>query len=643
MIPEPVETRCPGPSRFWEVAAGGAWEVGRAQHVASCVSCQEAERAIQLAVGRTVAAPEAPVPGTPARWSTLLRVTSPGRPDYFGLEVESSRALAHRLMPPAPDLRSDQEDRFHRDTECSEPTSDPESQLTHPATVCDAADSFDHPVRPWSGLPDKVGDYEFLQEIGQGGMGVVYRVRDVALNRCAALKLIRLHGQVSGWAMDRFFRAARLWARLHHPSIVPIYYAGEYQGMPYLVSQLINGETLSQITRRHTRLAPRKAAEVVAQVADAAHYAHQNGVLHRDIKPSNIMIDADGRAMLIDFGLARCVASDDEASLSLNGEIVGTPTYMSPEQARGQSGAIGPASDVYGLGATLYAILAGRPPIQGRTIMETISLLVSADPSLPARLDRAVPRDLAIICLKSLAKDPGSRYTTALALAEDLRRFLAGEPIQARPSGALEQLAWRLKRRPLPFVMGLMSLAFLAVFACQRFEVQSVRSRLRAQEAMGLVAGTLERRELRRAVNRQSEAELRKAVALAETRLGEEPGFDATVSLASIYRRLGDVFVNTDRLDDAKSTYEKAAVLFRRALQARNGDTATQFEMAAVLSDAGETALALSQTRRAIESYREAIVLQRQLVADHPEIPAYRDNLARTLDRMKKVRTSISP
>ena len=208
----------------------------------------------------------------------------------------------------------------------------------------------------WTGLPKLLGDYEIIEEVGRGGMGVVFKVHDLALDRVAALKIIQHFGATSGEAMDRFFSAARLWARLNHPSIVPIYNVGQVDGMPYVVSEFIEGVDLSALVAPSGGLPAPDAARIIAEVADALHFAHEHGVIHRDVKPSNIMVDPDGHAVLMDFGLARSLAGDDEASLTLEGQIIGTPAYMSPEQADGRLDTMGPASDIYSLGATLYTL-----------------------------------------------------------------------------------------------------------------------------------------------------------------------------------------------------------------------------------------------------------------------------------------------
>ena len=305
-----------------------------------------------------------------------------------------------------------------------------------------------------------LGDYELLEEIARGGMGVVYKARQISLNRIVAVKMI-LAGLLATKAdHDRFHAEAQAAALLDHPNIVPIFEVGEYEGQHYFSMGYVDGRSLA--TRLvEGPLAPREAAELAATVAGAVEYAHRQGVIHRDIKPSNILIDCKGRPRVTDFGLAKQVGSGSD--LTAEGQVLGTPSYMPPEQAAGQVNAIGPAADVYSLGALLYAMLAGRPPFQAATPLETLRQVIESEPVVLRQLNPGVPRNLETIVLKCLEKAIPRRYATAQALAEDLRRYLDGRPILARPVGRWEH-AWRWCRRQ-PAVAGLIAAVALTLAA----------------------------------------------------------------------------------------------------------------------------------------------------------------------------------
>jgi eukaryotic-like serine/threonine-protein kinase len=284
---------------------------------------------------------------------------------------------------------------------------------------------------PYQSVPmlGELGDYELLEEIGRGGQGVVFRARQKSLNRTVALKVISLGQWASKVHLKRFRREAEAAASLDHPSIVPIYEVGERDGSCYFSMKFVEGGQLDEVARR-TPISIRQAAELIAKVARTVHYAHEHGILHRDIKPGNILLDAKGEPHLTDFGLARLVESESSVTHTL--DILGTPSYMAPEQAVGNNTAVSNATDVYGIGAVLYQLLTGHPPFAGGTTYETIKLVLDTEPRQPRLLNPKIDRDLSTICLKCLEKDPKHRYTSALALAEDLERWLKHEPIQAR-------------------------------------------------------------------------------------------------------------------------------------------------------------------------------------------------------------------
>jgi WD40 repeat protein/serine/threonine protein kinase len=287
------------------------------------------------------------------------------------------------------------------------------------------------------------GDYELLHQIAQGGMGVVYQARQTKLQRVVALKMIRAGHLASADEVRRFYQAAAAAARLDHPGIVPIFEVGEHAGQHYFSMGYVEGGSLAARVREGP-LPAREAAGLVQEVTAAVAYAHRQGIIHRDLKPANILLDGDGRPRVTDFGLAKQLQRD--SGLTASGQVMGTPSYMPPEQAAGRTDAIGPAADVYALGAILYCLLTGRPPFQAASVMETLQQVLQREPVPPRQLNPGVPRDLETICLKCLQKDVARRYAAADDLADDLRRFLSGEPILARPVGPVER-AWRWGRR----------------------------------------------------------------------------------------------------------------------------------------------------------------------------------------------------
>src|SRR5216110_192454 len=319
----------------------------------------------------------------------------------------------------------------------------------------------DDPGRPIPMLMD-FGDYELLEQIGRGGQGVVFRARQKSLNRIVALKVIGLGNWATKAHLKRFRLEAEAAARLEHPGIVPIHEVGERDGSCYFSMKFVEGGQLDEIVRR-TPMSIRQAAELIAKVARTVHYAHQHRILHRDIKPGNILLDAKGEPHLTDFGLARLVGSESTVTRTL--EVLGTPSYMAPEQAVGNNDALNSATDVYGVGAVLYQLLTGHPPFAGGTTYETIKLLLDTEPRQPRLWNPKIDRDLSTICLKCLEKDPQRRYSSALALAEDLERWLKHEPIQARRTGVLTRGKKWVRRNPTSALLAA-SLVALAAATC---------------------------------------------------------------------------------------------------------------------------------------------------------------------------------
>src|SRR5262245_8619338 len=293
-------------------------------------------------------------------------------------------------------------------------------------------------------LPEIPG-YEVEGVLGVGGMGVVFRARHLRLNRIVALKMTLAGAYAGQHERDRFQREAEAVARLQHPNVVQIHDVGDSDGRPYFTMEYVDGGSLAQRLSGAPQPA-REAAALMATLAGAVQVAHAAGIVHRDLKPANVLITADGTPKVSDFGLARRL--DGDSGLTGTGAAVGTPSYMAPEQARGQRAAAEPAADIYALGAILYETLTGRPPFRAESAAETIQQVIARDPVPPSRLNHSVPRDLDTICLTCLRKEPSLRYGSAATLAEDLGRFLRGEAIAARPEGVWRRLARRVRRRP---------------------------------------------------------------------------------------------------------------------------------------------------------------------------------------------------
>jgi serine/threonine protein kinase/tetratricopeptide (TPR) repeat protein len=317
------------------------------------------------------------------------------------------------------------------------------------------------------------GDYDVLEEIGRGGQAVVYRARQKSLNRIVALKVIGLGHWESTPHLKRFRHEAEAAASLEHPQIVPIYEIGESEGSCYFSMKFVEGGPLAEVLK-HDPMSTRRAAELLAKIARTVHYAHQHGILHRDIKPGNILLDRQGEPHLTDFGLARLL--EQESTITHSSDVLGTPSYMSPEQAAGRTKELTAATDVYSLGAVFYQMLTSEPPFVGGTTYETIRLVLDSEPRNPRVRNPKIDRDLSTISLKCLEKDPKRRYSSALALAEDLEHWLKHEPIQARRTGLFGSGMKWVRRNPGIAVMAALLLALAVPLGVMIWKGQSQRS-----------------------------------------------------------------------------------------------------------------------------------------------------------------------
>jgi WD40 repeat protein len=359
-------------------------------------------------------------------------------------------------------------------------------------------------VREVTDLPRAFGDYELLEEIARGGMGIVYKARQRSLDRTVAVKMILAGPLATRQFIQRFRSEAGAAAALHHPNIVAIHDVGVHDGQHFFSMDYVEGQDLAHLVG-HRPLAPRKAAEYVKVIAEAIHYAHNQGILHRDLKPSNVLVDAaTDQPRVTDFGLARRL--DSESSLTVTGQLLGSPAFMPPEQASPDRGKVGRYTDVYALGGVLYHLLTARPPFQGESLPSVITQVLETEPIPPRLLNPAVPKDLETICLKCLEKEPGRRYATARELAEDIGRFLKNLPVHARPVGRTERF-WRwCRREPALASLGGVALGLLCVvaigapIAALRINAARRQAELRAYTSdMNIVLQAWEDGNLRRA------------------------------------------------------------------------------------------------------------------------------------------------
>ena len=344
-----------------------------------------------------------------------------------------------------------------------------------------------------SDRPGQIGSYEIVSELGRGGMGVVYKARDIRLKRTVALKVILSGSHADSTERKRFQTEAESVARLKHQNIVQVYEVGECDGHPFLAIEYCAGGSLDD-RLKDRRPSPLEAAELVASVAAAMEHSHRAGVVHRDLKPANVLFDADGTPKIADFGLAKKL--DEDEGHTRTGTIMGSLGYMAPEQARGQNAKTSSRTDVYSMGAILYSLLTGNPPFQGSNAIETLNLVVGGDPIPIRRTNPACPQDLETIALKCLNKSPAERYQSSQAFHDDLVRFANGEPIHARPATTYEQVFSWCRRNPLPATIAVASVLMLAILSASfawiahrnQTVIQTIESRdMRVEELRGKI------------------------------------------------------------------------------------------------------------------------------------------------------------
>jgi tetratricopeptide (TPR) repeat protein/tRNA A-37 threonylcarbamoyl transferase component Bud32 len=482
------------------------------------------------------------------------------------------------------------------------------------------------PVRP------EIPDYEILQELGRGGMGVVYQARHVPLKRLVALKMIRV-GELAGPdELARFRTEAEAAARLQHPNIVQIHEIGEHKGLPFLALEFVSGTNLARYL--HTApLLPQEAAILVETLGRAMAYAHERGVLHRDLKPANILLNDERKTMsneqfqqfivhhssfiipkITDFGLAKKL--DDPERHTQTGAILGTASYMAPEQASGNSKDMGPAVDVYALGAILYETLTGRPPFQGATLLDTLDQVTNKEPVPPRQLQPKMPRDLETICLKCLQKDPRKRFASAQALADDLRRFLEGKPIQARPVGWAER-SWRWCRRNR-VVAGLTGAVLLGVVGLV------VATVLLFLQNAALVDANEKETQARILADQRFEKEMQ-ARELADQRydLAYEAVFNYLEGLSR-----DPALKETDPLLLGVKLLETGLPLIKKLANQKPRDPKGELSKAKVYGELAKNLFNLGKTESSLENYQKMEITYLKLAKDYPDVKDYRLNLS---------------
>ena len=449
----------------------------------------------------------------------------------------------------------------------------------------------------------RISGYEVLREVGRGGMGVVYLARQVRLNRPCALKTILAGDHASPEVALRFLAEAETVARLRHPNIVQIHAIGDHDGRPYIELEYIEGGSLAG-RLDGTPWAPERAARLIETIARAVHEAHALGVVHRDLKPANVLLDHDDIPKLTDFGLAKSLNHD--SGLTRTETILGSPSYMAPEQADGRSKHVGTAADIYALGAILYELLTGRPPFRAATVLETLDQVKMVEAVPPSRLQPNLPRDLETITLKCLEKEPQRRFGSALDLADDLRRFLNGEAIRAQPVGPIERSLKWVRRRPLE--AGFLVVTGLAILSLSVAVTDSIYKNRLEERNRALDVALADVRQQRTRAKRsfdQAREVVDHFIALIETRL-DEPQLK---------------MARDELLADGLAYYQKV-------LQQWDDTPELQIELIRTYTGAAKVADSLGSRSEALKAYQQALSMLEKLVKVSPEVPEYRLQLA---------------
>jgi serine/threonine protein kinase len=482
-----------------------------------------------------------------------------------------------------------------------------------------------------AGLPVVAG-YEILGPLGRGGMGLVYHARHLESGRVVALKMIRGGAHAELRDLARFRSEADAVARLQHPHIVPIYEAGEQDGWAYFALEFVPGGSLARQLGGRPQPADR-SARLVATLARAMEYAHRQGIVHRDLKPANILLLADGTPKISDFGLAKRLDAEPVTPApgdgSQTGEVWGTPSYMAPEQTWGRPGEVGRAADVYGLGAILYECLTGRAPFQATTPLDILLQVRSEEPVPARRLVPSVPRDLDTICLKCLQKEPRRRYSCAAALAEDLRRFLAGERVQAQPEPAWERaVRWAGRRKAVAALAGVTAAAVLILLTLGVWHYGQLRTyneELRTERNNAECLRELAQAKEAEALQQTGETEKQRQRAEANFR----QALAAVVQMLARVSEDDDQLAHEPRMEVVRGKLLEDALRFcQDLLKQKAADPLARQETAAIYLHMGDLQRRLGKEAAAEESYSAAIRLFQALAAEFPQRPNYRHELA---------------
>ena len=465
-----------------------------------------------------------------------------------------------------------------------------------------------------------VAGYELLGELGRGTTGVVYKARQKALNRLVAVKMILAGGHTSAEQLVRFETEARAVAALKHPNIVQIYDLGESEGLPFLSLEFVDGASLD-VAINGTPQPPRDAVELIELLAKGVDAAHAKGIVHRDLKPANVLVSSDGTPKITDFGLAKELES--KSSQTRSGSQIGTPSYMAPEQALCET--YGPSVDIYALGAILYEMLVGRPPFLGASPYETTLLVVNEEPVRPSLLVSKVPADVETICLKCLQKDPDRRYANAMALAEDCRRFLAGEPILARPTSAAERL-WRWCRRN-PRTAGLAA-AVIGLLA-----VVSIGS---------TAAAVVIDKSRKEAVAAKKTADDAKLEAEANEVLAAQRASDGLLLIQTVVDEIQTQLEQAPGTENLKKTLlETGLEALRKLSSTLNGSRSTETTELVARMRLGNTFRRLGSTKEAMQEYLNSHTIAWRRANDFPDNAAAQGNLAAVLSTLGEMRHEL--